>query len=132
MISKATTELDSWSNKDFLQYYIKRLEERTGVKLNIPPIAWAGFLSRIKGFRDKLRLSASTYKDFIDKVFDNFFSKEGYTISFGAIVSEKVYNIVKKEEKKLHPFTNEDFKTLRDRIYSDKSLFNQIEEIWME
>lgn len=114
--------IERWSNKDFLFYFSQKLEEMTGVGLDIPPVAWSGFLGRMKGFRDKLIISNIKYKEFIDCVFKNFFSRDSYTPSFGAIVSEKVYNIVLKELKKPTPFSNSDFQKLRDILYQNFSL----------
>jgi len=91
-------------------------------ELEIPSVAWQSMLGRIKGFRSKLHLSNIAYKYFIDDVFDKFFTNNGYIPTFGAIVSEKVYNIVKK--KSIYNF--EDIEKLRDDLYKNNLLFSKI------
>ena len=119
-------EIKDWSNKDFVIYFSKKIEETTGNRMKIEPVAWAAYSGRIKGFRTKFHISNEQYKDFIDKVFSKFFSQNGYTPSFGAIVSEKVYYI---SNKRFMTNTNvsTDFEELRNQLYSINSLFSKIQ-----
>jgi len=115
-------DIATWSNKDFLIYFSNRLKELTGSSLDIPPVAWAGFLSRIKGFRKKLNLDNFKYKKFIDSVFVIFFNTDGYTPAFGAIVSERVFYVV-NGAKNTTPTQQVDWKKLRDELYKNNLLF---------
>lgn len=127
--SRFSKSLDNWSNKDFLIYFSNRLRDLNGQGLDIPPVAWQGFLSRIVGFRNKLKLNNQNYKEYIDKVFDYFTSNPSYTPVFGIIVSEKVFYTVSKY-KHLHQnniVTNEEFIKLRDQLYSNIMLFRKVE-----
>lgn len=118
--------LDQWNTRDFIMYYSNKLGELTGNSLVIPPEAWAGFGSRIKGFKKKLNLSNIEYKNFIDKVFSKFFINKEYEPSFGCIVSEKVYYLTYKIRES-DQFSNEDFEALKKNLYADSSLFNKIQ-----
>jgi hypothetical protein len=116
--------LEQWTNKDFLFYFSNKLASQTGKGLRIEGPAWIGFLSRIKGFRNKLHLSNQAYKDFIDKVFGDFFARDGYVPAFGAIVSERVYFIVTKYSGETH-LQYSDFEQVRRELYGNNTLFAQ-------
>ena len=121
--------LESWSNKDFLMYYSNRLCELTGQGVRLEEgAAWQAFIGRIKGFRTKLRLSNSQYKDFIDKVFDEFFRQDGYVPVFGAIVSERVFNIVSTYMKGKAAPMYSDFEKLRQELYLNNSWFQKLSQ----
>lgn len=117
--------LEKWSNKDFLKHFSNKLKETTGKELDIPPIAWQGFMGRMKGFRKKLGISNQEYKEFIDRVFSELFVGKGYVPAFGSIVSERVYNILKNHS--LKRYDNDAFQQLRDQLYKDAILFNKHE-----
>lgn len=108
-----------WSNKDFVLYFSSKLKEKTGQGLFIPNEGWYAFISRVKGFRLKMALNELQYKGFIDKVIDVFFAQSGYVPTFGSIVSEKVYYIVKTMEKPVKEYTNDEFIQLRDKLLGD-------------
>lgn len=116
--------LEKWSNKDFLMYYSNKFKEITGRELTIPPMAWQGFISRMKGFRKKLGISNQDYKSFIDRVFTELFIGRQYVPAFGSIVSERVFNLLKK--RFLKECTNDDFIKLRDKLFRDNMLFKQL------
>jgi len=115
--------LEKWSNKDFLIHYSNKLKETTGRELTIPPIAWQGFMSRMKGFRKKLNISNQDYKDFIDRVFAELFVGKQYVPAFGSIVSERVYHILK--EHSLKRYDDNAFRRLREQLYKDNILFQK-------
>lgn len=110
-------DIDKWTNKDLLIYFSARYEALTSRPFSIPKEAWGGMLSRIKGFRSKLNLSVSQYRDFIDAVFDKFFTQDNYVPTFGAIVSEKVFHVTAKLRHRA-VCTNTEFEHLRDQLYS--------------
>lgn len=118
--------IESWSNKDFVIYYCQKYKELSGTNFEIPPVAWAGFMSRIKGFREKMHLSPEKYKEFVDKVFSVFFTQKDRVPAFGAIASEHVYHIVKSCRKPLTEFTNDDFVHLRNQLYANSNFFNSL------
>lgn len=118
-------EIKDWSNKDFVIYFAKKIEEVTGNRMKIEPVAWAAYSGRIKGFRTKLVISNESYKDFIDSVFSNLFSHSGFAPNFGAIVSEKVYYIYKKKPN-ASQVLHSNFTELRNQLYSTNSLFSRI------
>ncbi len=123
--SKATNE---WSNKDLLIYFSQRLQQSVGYGLKLESdVEWAAFLGRIKGFRNKLHLNSLQYKDFIDKVFDNFFVRNEYIPVFGSIVSERVYNIIKKYCSSTRPIYS-DFDEVKKELYSNNLLFKKLLE----
>ena len=113
--------LQTWTNKDFLLYFSLKYKQLTNKNFFIPPQGWIGFLSRIKGFRTKLNLDNYSYKNFIDNIFSYFFNQPDYIPSFGAIVSEKVYNCVEllKKKKKEVSCSNEEFEELKNQLYSN-------------
>lgn len=116
--------IESWSNRDFLMYFSKKMEEKYSNPLKVPPEAWGAYLGRIKGFRGKLNLDNYRYKEFIDRIFGDFFSRPDYSPAFGAIVSEKVYHIVIRLSNVV---SNEhtDWIKLRDELYSNNLLFQR-------
>lgn len=118
-------ETKDWTNRDFLFYFSNKLKELTGKELNIPPVAWVGFLGRMKGFRSKLGIANQEYKDFIDKVFSELFEGKNYVPAFGSIVSEKVFHILKKHT--LKEYSNDEFAKLREQLYKDVILFKNNE-----
>lgn len=119
--------LENWSNKDFLLYFSQKLKALTGQGLEIPPAAWQGFLSRMVGFRNKLKLSNQVYYQFIDKVFEYFTSNPDYIPTFGIIVSEKVYFTVSRYTKQAQVpvLSNQDFLEFRNQLYSNIMLFRK-------
>lgn len=124
--SLSDKRVEEWSNKDFLLYFSNKLETSTGRKLAIEGPAWAGFLSRIKGFRSKLRLGNVQYKEFIDAMFTAFKDRE-YTPVFGAIVSERVYFVVSRMQKKTSQQYS-DFEALQKELYSNRLWFTKINQ----
>jgi hypothetical protein len=127
-ISNPIAVKNNWNNKDFVIYFSNKLREKTGSGLEIPKEAWFPYISRIKGFRTKLKLNDKDYKEFVDKVVDVFFAQPGYVPAFGAIVSEKVFYTVKKINKTPREFTNNDFIKLRDNLFKDLSITFRINE----
>jgi hypothetical protein len=119
--------VEGWKNQDFVVYFSHRLQLVTGYGLKLESsLEWAGFTSRVKGFRNKLHLSPVQYKDFIDKVFDNFFVRNKFVPVFGSIVSEYVYNIVQKYCcSSAHPMYS-DFEKIREELYSNSLLFKSL------
>jgi hypothetical protein len=117
-------DIPLWNSRDLLIYYSNKLKEFSGEHLEIPPVAWRGFMGRIKGFKDKLHLSSQDYKNFMDDVFRKLYIDKHYVPAFGAIVSERVYNLLKKDS--LKQYSNEDFIALRDKLFQDKLLFKQV------
>jgi len=113
-----------WSNRDLLLYFANRYKDSTGHSFNIPKQAWQGLMSRIKGFKIKMKLNNEEYKYFIDKVFDKFFIQDKYVPTFGAIVSEKVYYITNKLVKN-SSCSNLEFEKLRNQLYSSE-LFKKL------
>ena len=119
--------LEKWTSRDFIKYYFNKLAKLENVpSLTIPPEAWLGFGSRIKGFQRKLTISNHQYKQFIDTVFDKVFSQDGYQPVFGCIVSEKIYFLVQKMKSSTH-FDNSDFENLKKELYKDESLFKKMQ-----
>ncbi len=114
--------VQQWSNKDFILYFSKKLKDRTGAGISVPSEAWVSFIGRIKGFRSKMHLNEVQYKEFVDKVTDVFFTQPGYTPAFGAIVSEKVFYVVKNIKNPVGRFTNDDFVKLRDTLFKDVNI----------
>lgn len=94
-VSITQKDIEKWSSRDFLLYFSRLMDKHYAQPLSIPSVAWRGFMARVKGFKEKLNLSNIEYKTFIDTVFDDFFKQDNYTPSFGTIVSEKVYGIMK-------------------------------------
>ena len=117
-------EVKNWNNKDFLFYFSNKLKEITGKDLDIPPVAWQGFLGRMKGFRAKLSIDNSVYKDFIDNVFSQLFVAKNYEPAFGSIVSERVFNILRNHS--LKEYSNDEFTRLREQFYKDVILFKKV------
>lgn len=115
-------DIATWSNKDFLIYFSGLLKDLSGRPLDIPPVAWVGFMSRMKGFREKLKLDNLRYKEFIDNVFSVFFNMDGYTPAFGAIVSERVFYVVNKAMA-TSPSQSVDWEKLRNDLYKNNLLF---------
>jgi hypothetical protein len=122
----SSKSLDTWNNRDFLIYFSDKLKESSGSGLRLEAaVEWLGFISRIKGFRVKLNLNNVQYKDFIDKVFLHFFSQDKYTPTFGAIVSERVFNISKKYFSSSRPLYS-DFEKVREELYGNNLLFKKL------
>lgn len=119
-------EIKDWSNRDFVIYFSQKIKECTGNEMKIEPVAWQAFTGRIKGFRTKLHLSGEQYKEFIDIVFSNLFSHSGYAPNFGAIVSEKVYNISKKKPINSLQTLPSNFIDLRNQLYNTNSFFSKL------
>jgi hypothetical protein len=118
--------VDQWNNKDFLLYFSDKLKQSSGQGLRLEAsVEWLGFISRIKGFRNKLNLNNVQYKDFVDKVFLHFFSQNKYTPTFGAIVSERVYNIITKYFSSSRSLYS-DFDTVREELYGNNLLFKKL------
>jgi hypothetical protein len=105
--------LEQWSNKDFLLYFSDCLKRAGNGGLIIPPVAWRAYLSRMKGFRMKLRLSNQDYKCFIDTLFSERFLKNKFVPIFGSIVSEKVYHMYQERPE----LSNAYFIAKRDELY---------------
>jgi hypothetical protein len=118
-------DIDKWSNMDHLKYFSIRYKTLTSHSFPIPKEAWIGLLSRMKGFRIKLKLDNKDYKVFIDNVFDIFFTQDNYVPTFGAITSEKVYYVTKKLLKNRF-CSNSEFEQLRNQLYSS-DLFKKLE-----
>ena len=123
--------IEKWSNRDFLIYFSNLLLDKTGNKLEIPTEAWVGYMSRMKGFRSKLNLSNEAYKEFIDTVFSQVFTRGGYVPVFGAIVSEKVYGMVRSKPISVRAFGNYDFESIRNDLYSNGILFQKLPEDYL-
>ena len=121
----SSKSLEQWNNKDFLIYFSDKLKQSSGKGLRLEaPVEWLGFISRIKGFRNKLNLNNTQYKDFIDKVFLHFFTQDNYTPTFGAVVSERVYNISKKYLSSSSQYS--DFEKVREELYGNNLLFKKL------
>ena len=118
-----TKKLENWTNRDFLFHFANKIKETTGNELNIPPVAWPGFLGRIKGFRKKLGLNNHDYKEFMDNVFEQLFVGKDYVPTFGSIVSEKTFNVLKHYSPVATATSNDDFVKLREALYKDVCLF---------
>ncbi len=116
-----------WSNRDFLIYFADSYKKYTSHNFCIPKDAWVGMLSRIKGFRLKTNLSNKEYKEFIDNVFNVFFTQDNYVPNFGSIVSEKVYYLTLKLVRNAD-YSNDKFLALREELYSNE-LFKEFELI---
>lgn len=122
----SSKEIEKWSNKDLLTYFSQHLQESTGYGLRLESdVEYSAFIGRIKGFRNKLNLNTVQYRDFIDKVFANFFSRERYAPAFGSIVSERVYNIVKKYCSSSPPMYS-DFEKIKAELYTNNLLFKRL------
>ncbi len=121
---KTSKPIDDWSNRDFLIYFSHLYTYHTSFNFRIPKEAWAGMLSRIKGFRLKMNLSNAEYKEFIDNVFNIFFTQDNYVPTFGAIVSEKVFYTTLKLLKNLN-YSNDKFMQLKKELYSN-DLFKKL------
>ena len=122
----SSKSLEQWNNKDFLLYFSAKLQQSSGQGLRLEaPVEWVGFISRIKGFRVKLNLNNTQYKDFIDKVFLHLFSQNEYTPVFGAIVSERVFNICKKYFNSSRPLYS-DFEKVKEELYGNNLLFKKL------
>jgi len=118
--------IEKWTSRDFIKYYFNKLQKFDGINPpKIPPEAWIGFGSRIKGFQKKLNLTNHQYKQFIDTLFNKIFISDQYQPSFGCIVSEKVYFLAGKF-KSSKEFTNTEFERLREELYRDRSLFEKM------
>lgn len=124
-LQKDIKPLENWSNRDFLLHFSHRYKTLTGQSYKIPKEAWVGMLSRMKGMRTKLKLDNTEYKNFIDKVFDKFFTKANYVPNFGSIVSEKVFYITKKLIRD-SSFSNAEFVRLREQLYNNNELFKKL------
>ncbi|MCK9428780.1 MAG: hypothetical protein M0R17_02065 [Candidatus Omnitrophica bacterium] len=122
LIEKEQKPLDQWSNKDFLLYFSDSLKGAGNGGLLIPPLAWRAYLSRIKGFRLKLRVSNQEYKCFIDTLFSKAFLKNKFVPVFGSIVSERVYNMYQKSPE----LSNEYFVAQRDELYNSNDFFKSL------
>lgn len=120
--------LEQWSNVDFLKYFSDRLKVFNNNRgLTIPPTAWGAFVGRIKGFRLKLQLSAVAYKYFIDTVFDDFFTQDGYIPTFGTIVSEKVYHALVSSQNHTTVYDNAYFVRLKQKLKLNNNLYQKAE-----
>jgi hypothetical protein len=124
-LQKQNKPVEQWSNKDFLLYFSQRYRLLTGQSFKIPSEAWVGMMHRIKSIKIKLKLNNKDYKEFIDKVFDNFFSRINYAPNFGSIVSEKVFFITTKMKKDIN-YSNNEFIRLRDELYTNSELFKNL------
>jgi len=117
-------EIDKWSNKDHLIYFSNQYEHLTTHPFYIPKEAWVGMMSRMKGFRTKLNLDNEKYKEYVDNVFNVFFTQDNYIPTFGAIVSEKVFYVTNKLLKNRN-CSNSEFEQLRNQLYSS-DLFRRL------
>jgi len=115
--SKNVKSLQNWNSKDFLIYFSQQYGDLTGHTFYIPSQGWGPLMARIKGFKEKLKLSNEDYKLFIDNVFKVFFTQKDYVPTFGAITSEKVFFVVKNLKIEVS-CTNEDFESLKKELYS--------------
>jgi hypothetical protein len=115
------------TNKEFVIYFSNKLKEKTGYGLVIPSDAWYPFISRVKGFRTKMKLDEQQYKAFVDKVIEVFFAQPGYVPTFGSIVSEKVFYVVKTMNKPATEFTDADFRKLRDKLLGDINIVFKVD-----
>ena len=113
--------IEKWSNKDFLLYFSNKLCEFTGKRLIIPNEAWIGFVSQIKIFRNAIKIDNENYKNHIDSVFKEFFTKDKIYPAFGAIVNIKLYKLLKKE----NIFSNEHFIKLKNEMSENSILFSK-------
>jgi hypothetical protein len=111
--------LNQWSNKDFLIYFSNHLYLLDHKGLTIPPNGWVVYISMIKGFRQKLSISNSKYKQFIDWLMTDIFTQENYTPNFGCVISEMLFNMFSKMlGRKREEFTNEDFAKIKNEVNS--------------
>jgi hypothetical protein len=124
--SEIDKPIDKWSNKDFVIYFSNKLAETTGTPLKIEGPAWIGFMSRIKGFRSKLVISNTQYKEFIDSIFSKFFDR-GYVPVFGSIVSERVYFVIQKLNSLIIAVSAEEFEQLRNQLFNNITLFKKLQ-----
>ena len=120
--------LNQWSNKDFLIYFSNHLHLLDHRGLTIPPNGWVVYMSMIKGFRQKLNISNSRYKQFIDWLMADIFTQENYTPNFGCVISEMLFNTFSKTlDKKREELTNEDFEKIQREIRARSKQFPQVQ-----
>jgi hypothetical protein len=121
-------EVDKFTSRDLLLYFSAKYGEYTGIEFKIPRDGWVGMMYRIKTFQDKLKLTYPQYMEFIDNIFELFFTQENYVPNFGSIVSEKVFFIVKKLVKsKQSSCSNMEFEQLKQQLYSS-DLFKKLRQ----
>lgn len=122
--------IEQWSNKQILLYYSNRMYERYGQELKIPNVAWAAFVGRVKGFREKLGLSSVQYKQFIDDIFDSgIFKSRTFCPSFGCIVSIRVYRMVNDYKENQGNMSQEYWENLATSLESNNMLFKRVSEL---
>ena len=125
-VTQNAKPLEKWSNRDFLFYFSNKMQAFCGKGIAIPPVAWQGMMGRMKGFRTKLVLDNLSYKRFIDAVFGEFFTQDGYIPHFGAIVSERVFYTVQKLSHASVSSVPTDWEQLRAELYSNNLLFQKL------
>ncbi len=124
LTEKKEKPLEEWNNKDFLIYFSKCLENVGCIGgLKIPPIAWVGYLSKMKGLRSKLNINNQDYKCFIDTLFSSKFRKNNFIPSFGCIASEKFFNLYKKSPE----LSAEYFEARREELYKNNEFFKSLD-----
>lgn len=122
-VTKGEKPIEQWNCRDLLIYFAGRWKKVTGVEFLIPSPAWPGFMSRMKGFQNKTKLTNQEYAEFIDTVMSDLFARPGFTPNFGCIVSEKVLWCVRNKHEE-----HIDFEALRDELYRDSLLFSKLRE----
>jgi hypothetical protein len=87
----------SWSNIDFVNYYLKCYNYITGKVFPIVPPIKIAAAGRIKRFRGKYRIAPEHYKRFIDFLFEHKFTKTIDANSFYDIVNENLFIKINKQ-----------------------------------
>jgi len=114
--------IDKWNSKDLLLHFARRWKHLRGIEFLIPDQAWSAFMSRIKTFQRSENLDSKQYREFIDRVFDELFSQEGFAPSFGCIVSQRVYWTLNQKGK----VPETDFNRMKQALYDESSLFSKL------
>ena len=93
ILNKKPVDVEKWTTRDFVGYYMHYYRKLIGDETyTFPQFTWLQYGVHIKRFKNKLQITNSEYRDFIDYLFSPKFIKPDRLVGFMAIVSGSVFH----------------------------------------
>ena len=126
ILVKKPIDVEKWTTRDFVGYYMHYYRRMIGDETyEFPKFTWLQYGVHIKRFKNKLQITNSEYRDFIDYLFSPKFITPNNIVGFMAIVNASVFHyyqrqkLLKRQDIKNPPTLYELLQTYNQLISSE-------------